>query len=217
MNWRPLLAVPAVCTAALLALTACGQDTSSTPPAAGGSTASSSAPAAAGGSTASPARKGSAPAGVKTSPAKPTGGDPGAPTCTTSGLKITVDAPDGGAGHSIAAVHFRNTGATCRIKGYPTVVGRAADGTVAQTARQTLSGYAGGVRGEISPYLLHEGDTATALIETLNANEDGTACEPVTELRVSPPKQTGSVTVPWSGGCARFEVHPVVRGLTGRE
>lgn len=216
MNWRLVLAVPAVSTTAILALTACGQSSSSTPAGAAPAATGTAVPTATGTGTGA----GSAPVHkAKKTPSKAPIGDPGdpdAPTCTTANLKITIGEADGAAGHSIAPVHFQNAGPTCWIKGYPTVVSYDAAGNPGKTAQQTLSGYAGSHVSEISPYLLDKGDTATALIEALNANEDGTACAAVTSLRVSPPKQTSSVKVSWTGGCARFQVHPVIRGMTGQ-
>ncbi|WIM97013.1 DUF4232 domain-containing protein [Actinoplanes oblitus] len=226
MNWRPALAVPAVAAAALLALTACKQDTVAAPGAVTSPQAAAASPKAA---TASSPHAG-APAATRTKTARPAktptsdpgdgdglsgdAGDPDAPACATANLKITIDEAEGAAGHSIAPVHFRNTGPRCWIEGYPTVVTGAG-----ATAGKTPSGYGGGLSdgSEPSPYLLEKGDTASAVIEALNANADGTACTAVTTLRVSPPKQSSSVKLGWSGGCAEFQVHPVVRGTTGQD
>ncbi|MFB9357822.1 DUF4232 domain-containing protein [Actinoplanes nipponensis] len=225
MNWRPLLAVPILCTAAALSLTGCTANASVTAgpadaasaPDTGGSTRTgagtpavrnSAAPKA--GSPKTKAPKTKAPAGDP--------GDPQAPDCATAHLTITVDDAQGAAGHSVAAIHFRNTGARCWIKGYPTVVGETASGARV-AVEKTLHGYGGGLGAgdnEISPYLLEKGDTASAVIDALNADPDGTACKPVTTLEVSPPKRSESVRVAWSGGCAGFEVHPLLRGMTGQ-
>ncbi|BCJ44165.1 hypothetical protein GCM10010168_09780 [Actinoplanes ianthinogenes] len=215
MNWRPVLAVPAVAVAALVALTACKQDTVAAPaaPAASTTPTAEAAPT----TTTKAKNAGTTPKKTTTKTSTPTSdpGDPDAPTCATADLKITVDDADGAAGHSIAPVHFRNTGADCWIEGYPTVV--TGDGA---TAAKTPNGYGGGLAdstGEPSPYLLKKGETASAVIEALNANPDGTACQQITSIRVSPPKQRDSVKLTWSGGCAEFQVHPVIRGRTGQE
>ena len=211
MNWRPVLAVPAMCAAALLALTACKQDTAAAPAAPAATVPATTAAASGPASAPSPA---DAPATVTTKAPTSDPGDPDAPACATANLKVTIDEAEGAGGHSIAPVHFRNTGPACWIEGYPTVV----TGSGA-TAGKTPAGYGGGLSdgSAPSPYLLEKGDTASAVIEALNANPDGTACQSVTTIRVSPPKADASVKLTWSGGCAEFEVHPVIRGTTGRE
>jgi hypothetical protein len=218
MNWRPVLAVPAVCAVALLALTACKQDSTASPE----KTATTKAAETKAAETKAAQTKAAETKAAKTRTPKPKAttpvgdpGDPEAPACATANLKITIDEADGATGHTMAPVHFRNTGPRCWIEGYPTV--RTAAGT---TAGKTLRGFAGGqAKGddELSPYLLEKGDTASAVIEALNANPDGTACKAVTELTITPPKQSESVTVTWDGGCARFEVHPIMRGTSGQE
>lgn len=215
MNWRPVLAVPATCAAAAILLTGCANGaTPAGSVAAASASASAPAPASA---SAGASRK--APGSGLGSSQIGDPGDPKAPACATATLKITIDAAQGGTGHSVAPVHFRNTGARCWIQGYPAVTATTAAGgqvTVAQTPR----GWAGGLvkaDEEISPFLLEPGDTASALIEALNANPDGTACRPVTGLQVTPPKQHDPVKLTWDGGCAKLEVHPIIRGTTGRE
>ncbi|AEV84311.2 hypothetical protein ACPL_3416 [Actinoplanes sp. SE50/110] len=146
-------------------------------------------------------------------------GDPVAPNCTSAKLKITMDPAEGATGHSMARVHFRNNGTTCWFRGYPSVVAYTASGAKVPVA-QTPRGFAGGQApgsDEISPLLLEKGDVVSAVVEALNAGKDGRACTPVTKLKVSPPHQSRSATVAWSGGCADFQVHPAFRGTTGQE
>jgi hypothetical protein len=213
MNWRSTLAVPVVCTAALLALTACKVDTTTgSAPAHGASPTTDAAVPATHKST----------TGSSTSKRTPTSdpGDGQAPDCTTAQLKITMDEAEGASGRSVAAVHFRNTGAACRISGYPMVSARRTDGTKV-AFEQSPAGFAGGQtdgRGTPPEITLKAGQTASALIDASNFNpKTNGSCGEVTKMQVGPPAGGQPVTVSWSGGCADFGVHPLILGTSGRQ
>lgn len=145
------------------------------------------------------------------------------PDCTMAQLKITPGQNDAGAGHSAQPLLFLNAGSTaCRLHGYPEVKALDAQGHVMAQARQTPSGYMGGLWDDSTPppsVDLSPGQSASALFETLNFNlSDGSACAAYSSLQVTAPNGTGSVTlhVP-PGGCSNPQIHPVVPGDNGRE
>jgi hypothetical protein len=151
--------------------------------------------------------------------------EPSPSPAKNAGCRLTVTISDsgreqGGAGHSSTALLLRNNGsAPCSVHGYPAVIALDPAGRTVAEARQTTSGYMGGLSSGQPPAIsLAPGQAASALFETLNANSDGTACQPFAVLRVTPPvPQSEPVTVTWGlAGCADPQIHPVVPGDTGR-
>jgi hypothetical protein len=114
---------------------------------------------------------------------------------------------------------FINTGtAPCTMQGYPGVAILDAGSAQVAQARRTAQGYMGGLPAGQSPPLvsLRPGDSASAIIEALSANPDGTACKPWSGLLVTAPDDTRSTKLVWAaGGCADPQIHPVVPGLEG--
>ncbi|HEX6685045.1 MAG TPA: DUF4232 domain-containing protein [Candidatus Limnocylindrales bacterium] len=157
------------------------------------------------------------------SPATPSGGGGvGVRACGLDQLTITISEvgkQEGGAGHSSTALLLRNSGTTrCSLSGYPKVVALDSTEAMVSEAQQTLNGYMGGVTANQAPTVeLAPGQAASALFEALTANADGTACRAYAALRVTPPGQSGSVTVRWGlAGCAEPQIHPIVAGESGR-
>lgn len=154
------------------------------------------------------------------SPTTPSNG--GVRACGLDQLTVTINdvgKEEGGLGHTSTALLLRNTGTTlCRLSGYPKVVALDSGQNVVAEARQTLSGYMGGITGSKPPAVeLAPGQSASTLFEALVVNADGTACQMYAGLRVTPPGQTGGVTIRWGlAGCAEPEVHPIVAGESGR-
>lgn len=154
------------------------------------------------------------------SPTAPSSG--GVQACGLDQLTITISdvgRQEGGLGHTSTVLLLRNTGTVrCWLSGYPNVVTLDWRDNAVTEARQTLSGYMGGITANKPPTVeLAAGQTASALFEALVANADGTACQTYAALRVTPPGQTGSVTIRWGlAGCAQPEIHPVVAGESGR-
>ncbi|MFI1994539.1 DUF4232 domain-containing protein [Actinoplanes sp. NPDC020271] len=227
MNWRSTLAVPAVCTAALLALTACKVDTTAGSAPATGQPAGPASPAAAARPETSSATDTAVPAAHKTTtaPARtrtPTSdpGDGQAPDCTTAQLKITLDDGDGASGRIVNTVQFRNTGAACWISGYPAVAARKTDGTKV-TFTRSPAGFAGGqTDGRSTPprITLKTGQTAAAMIDSSSFDlTTGGGCGEVAKVQIGPPTGTQPVTLAWTGGCSGFDVHPLIAGTTGRQ
>jgi len=170
------------------------------------------------------ASSGSPTATASASPASPvaTGGSTsatGIAECTLASLSVTAGKPGAAGGHSRVVVAFINTGAApCTMQGYPGVAILDAGSAQVAQARRTAQGYMGGLPAGQSPPLvsLRPGDSASAIIEALSANPDGTACKPWSGLLVTAPDDTRSTQLVWAaGGCADPQIHPVVPGLEG--
>lgn len=200
-----------------------------TSPAGAGSNAGAGGPGAplpGAGPAVSPAGAGAATspsAGPTATVAPSTPAPPPAAGCTLGQLSISVsnvDRGDAGMGHSSSALLFRNIGsAPCEMSGYPAVTALDKHGRVVATAKTSLRGYMGGLDANRPPTVrLAPGQSASALVEALNANPDGSGCRLFAMLRVTPPGASGSTTVAWgrASGCANLEVHPIVPGASGR-
>jgi hypothetical protein len=199
--------------AVLVGTTACtGTGTPVGAPAPTGAVSSGSptATASAGPASASPASP--VPTGGSTSAA-------GSAECKLESLSVTAGKPGAAGGHSRVVLAFINTGtAPCTMQGYPGVAILDAGSAQVAQARRTPQGYSGGLPAGQSPPLvpLQPGQSASAIIEALDFNEDGTACKPWSGLLVTAPDDTRSTQLVWAaGGCADPQVHPVVPGLEG--
>jgi len=199
--------------AVLVGTTACtGTGTPVGAPAPTGAVSSGSptATASAGPASASPASP--VPTGGSTSAA-------GSAECTLESLSVTAGKPGAAGGHSRVVLAFINAGtAPCTMQGYPGVAILDAGSAQVAQARRTAQGYMGGLPAGQSPPLvsLRPGDSASAIIEALSANPDGTACKPWSGLLVTAPDDTRSTQLVWAaGGCADPQIHPVVPGLEG--
>lgn len=169
------------------------------------------------------------PGGGGTSPTAPTAPTSSAtestsvPDCTMAQLEITPGHGGAASGHSGGPLLFRNIGSTvCRLHGYPEVKDLDAHGNVEAEAAQTPYGYIGGVmphgNGTLIPTVdLRPGQSASAILEALDTQADGSACTGSSSLLVTAPNQTHSISlrVP-APGCRHLQIHPVVPGDTGR-
>jgi hypothetical protein len=134
---------------------------------------------------------------------------------------VTLGASDAGAGHHGRVLLIRNTGTSvCNLKGYPGVAALGpGDRQVAQ-AQRTPNGYLGGLaQGASIPELtLAPGESASATVEGLASNQDGSACTAYKGLLVTPPDQTVSTKLAFTPDfCSNLEIHPVVAGSKGRQ
>ena len=169
-----------------------------------------------------PATASAGPASASPASAVATGGSTsaaGSAECKLASLSVTAGKPGAAGGHSRVVLAFINTGtAPCTMQGYPGVAILDAGSAQVAQARRTAQGYMGGLPAGQSPPLvsLRPGDSASAIIEALSANPDGTACKPWSGLLVTAPDDTRSTQLVWAaGGCADPQVHPVVPGLGG--
>lgn len=150
-----------------------------------------------------------------------------APECTAADLSVTGGATGAGLGHSALVLLFTNSSsAPCFVQGYPGVALQLSGGGV-YNAERTMTGYMGGdaapspTRVSLAP-----GATASAVIEWLDAPQDGGAVTTAdctgyaaVGLLVTAPDQTSSTELGAPGAlpvCWGFEVHPIVPGSGGR-
>ncbi|WIX98130.1 DUF4232 domain-containing protein [Amycolatopsis mongoliensis] len=192
---------------ALLAVTACGSGAGTTSPSATTGPVSTPPPA-----TSSAPTTTSPPAPTHTSgPTSATA----APVrqCTTATLNIKLGQGDMAAGNYYIPVLFTNTGAPCRITGYPGV-----------------SYYAGGDHHQVGDaaardsgatpvVVLQRGQTASAMVNQVNVSHyDAEPCgpTPVTGLRVYPPGNTVPVLLPEPDAHACAKHMPDQRPLSVR-
>jgi hypothetical protein len=129
----------------------------------------------------------------------------GPPRCHTSGLSAALGQSQGAAGHLVVEIRLTNTGAaTCRVQGY---LGFGLEGAGGATLPSTV------VRGATffgpdpgsKPVLLAPGKTAVATLAwsdvPTDADKGGPPCAAgVTALLVTPPDETTSLSVAFTGG-----------------
>jgi len=153
------------------------------------------------------------------------------PPCTGTDLAVTAGPSQAGATHVGLAVEFRNrSAAPCHLRGYPRVVALNTAGHAVAVARQTLSGYLGGVMNgtrALPLVVIRPGRTASAFVEGSDYNYNSpkdAGCPPhaagYATLVVTPPG-TGQafrlrILGISQGLCSGLEVHPVVPGTSGQ-
>ncbi|WP_370962537.1 DUF4232 domain-containing protein [Amycolatopsis sp. cg9] len=154
----------------------------------------------------------SAPAGTPPRTAVPTtAGAVPVERCTTAGLAVKLEPGDTAAGNYYVAVLFTDTGAPCRITGYPRVSHYAGDD------QHQVGDAADRDPGATPVVVLHRGQTASATVDQVDVSHyDPAACAPapVTGLRVYPPGNTVSVLLPEPGAHACAEHMPGQRPLS---
>jgi len=204
------LAVLAV-TASGLVMTACG---SQNPPGATSSAtspATSSATSPATSSATSPATS-SATSPAASSPAEtatPPGSASTAGACVTSQLRITLTDTGALAGQAGGYLKFTNdSGAPCRMSGWPAVTGLTATGKATRLRRMQSSMFGAWQYAAPLPVVtLRPGDAAYAIVAADDKPAGGsTRCPaPYVRLQVSPPGGAGTVTISaWLPGAVSY-------------
>jgi hypothetical protein len=131
------------------------------------------------------------------------------PMCGTSQLSVGLGGGDAGAGNLYRYLVFTNTGSTaCHLTGYPGLSMLDAGGKqIGQPATREPRSYA--------PVVLRPGASASDTIHT--ANHQGTCLPASAKLKVYPPGNTASVTIPGSiTECFNtFSVTPLAAGKDG--
>jgi hypothetical protein len=140
--------------------------------------------------------------------------DPAAP-CSNGQVQVTNGGQHRGLGHRDVILEFTLTpgAAECTLTGYPGVDSGAGGPLV--HAERTLAGYMGGLRGTDIPPTVTVTATqpAYAMVEgvAVDITDPYRLCPTYTDLRVTPPDTTETVTVPTQShfDTCPLEVHPV--------
>ena len=161
--------------------------------------ASQNAPGAASAATSS--------ADTTTSPSSPSAAGTGA--CATSQLKISLTNTGALAGQAGGYLKFTNdSGSPCRISGWPAVTGLTATGKATRLRRMQSSMFGAWHYTAPPPVItLQPGDSAYAIVAADNKPAgDNTRCPaPYVRLRVSPPGDSGNVTISaWLPGAVSY-------------
>lgn len=202
--------------AAALFAAGCGSSSpspSSPPPSSPPSSAATTGPASSAPASPASATPTVSPAGGGATSSSGSGGTAGSggtsasggSACATSNLRVTVGGRQGTAGSVYTTIDFTNAGSgTCTLYGYPGV------SLVNSSGRQV--GAAATRNHMRAPKLVRisPGGKANAVVQITDAgNYPGSTCgqAPASSLRVYPPGETHSVTVPYqTTGCSKGTV-----------
>lgn len=135
------------------------------------------------------------------------------PPCAPSQLVISLGTLSAGLGRLALPIRFRDTGATCSLRGFPRVDGLSASGRVIISAKRALNGYFG--RWRIATISITNGQTASALLEGVDPAFLSPRPPSSRSLRITPPNASHSVGRRTSYPLADLTIHPVVAGLNG--
>ncbi|WP_286171862.1 DUF4232 domain-containing protein [Mycobacterium sp. BK086] len=138
--------------------------------------------------------------------------DDAASPCAPAQLVVTALPMQAGVSHrGVPLVFALAPGADpCTLTGYPGV--DSGTGGPLLHARRTLRGYLGGLPSgvDIPPTVtLGPGHPAQAMVEGVAVDADTNQCPTYTDLLVTPPNTTGTVTVPATIDTCQLQVHPV--------
>ena len=169
--------------------------------------ASQAAPGATSSSSATSPATNTSPATSTTSPSSASAADPGA--CVTSQLKISLTNTGALAGQAGGYLKFTNKGGTpCRMTGWPAVTGLTASGQATRLRHLQLSMF-GAWHYSVPPPVvaLKPGDSAYAIVaaDDKPAGSSNRCPAPYARLRVSPPGNSGNVTISaWLPGAGSY-------------
>jgi uncharacterized protein DUF4232 len=170
--------------------------------------ASQAAPGAASSSSAtSPANNTTTPANNTTTPSSASATDTGA--CVTSQLKVSLTNTGALAGQAGGYLKFTNkSGTPCRMTGWPAVTGLTASGQATRLRHLQLSMFGAWHYSAPPPVVaLQPGDSAYAIVaaDDKPAGSSNRCPAPYARLRVSPPGDSGNVTISaWLPGAGSY-------------
>ena len=149
------------------------------------------------------------PGAASSSASTSSAGSPSAAACVTSELKISLTATGALAGQAGGYLRFTNdSGAPCRLSGWPTVIGLTAAGQATRLGHLQASMFGAWHYTAPPPVMtLKPGDSAYAVVEADNQPAgNNTGCPaPYVRLRVSAPGDSGNVTVSaWLPGASSY-------------
>ena len=184
-----------------LAVAACGLGI-----AACASQAAPGAPSSSSSSATSPADN-TSPANNTTSPSSASAADTGA--CVASQLKISLTNTGALAGQAGGYLKFtNNSGTPCRMTGWPAVIGLTASGQATRLRHLQLSMFGAWHYSAPPPVVaLQPGDSAYAIVaaDDKPAGNSNRCPAPYARLRVSPPGDSGNVTISaWLPGAGSY-------------
>jgi hypothetical protein len=134
------------------------------------------------------------------------------PLCSSGQVTITASPTLGAVGHRAVPLTFTLAQAApeCTLTGYPGV--DAVSGGPIIHAERTPRGYMGGLPPSVAvppTVILSTSQQAQAIVEGRAVDADGSQCPTYTDLQVTPPDTTDTVTVAASIDTCQLQVHPV--------
>jgi hypothetical protein len=132
------------------------------------------------------------------------------PACQNGDVDVAASGMSPGAGHRGVELEFSlaPNHAPCTLTGYPGV--DAGSGGPLVHAERTLRGYLGGVAGHaFSTPTLGPRHGAVAVVEGVAIDDNGDQCPTYTNLLVTPPNTTETITVDATIDTCTLQVHPV--------
>jgi hypothetical protein len=138
--------------------------------------------------------------------------DPTPPPCSSGQVQVSNSGNQGASGHREVTLMFSLApgAAPCTLTGYPGVDSGAGGPLIHAT--RTLSGFMGGVRTETPPTItLSPSQPAYAVVEGVgfDRRDVNRSCPTYTDLQVTPPDTTDTVTVPARIDTCELQIHPV--------
>jgi hypothetical protein len=136
--------------------------------------------------------------------------------CTPEELTVSAAPPEAATGHRAVILTFSLSGTLadgagpCTLTGYPGVDSGAGGPLI--HAQRTLHGYMGGPPASITvppTVTLTQSQQAQAIVEGLASDANGNPCPTYTDLLVTPPETTVTVTVPATIDTCQLQVHPI--------
>jgi hypothetical protein len=138
-------------------------------------------------------------------------GDP-TPPCSDGQVQVSSGGLESASGHREVTLIFGLTpgAAPCTLTGYPGVDSGAGGPPIHAT--RTLSGFMGGVRTDTLPTVtVSPSQPASAVVEGVgfDPRDLNRSCPTYTDLRVTAPDTTHTVTVPAHIDTCELQIHPV--------
>lgn len=133
--------------------------------------------------------------------------------CASRQLVISLGTLSAAVGRLALPIRFQDRGGTCSLRGFPRVDGLSASGRAIIRAQPALKGFFG--RWRIATITLENGQTASALLEGVDAAFLSPPPRSSRSLRITPPNASHSVLRRTSYPLSLLIIHPVVAGLNG--